>query len=172
MAVSTVVTSRPTFEIGQEIEVGEDRIRGEVLEVTTRSLVLGLKDGSHLHVPHADLLESPVRVFTTGKPRRSSLEVSIPFSVDVDQAERVILEALGDSEAVLADPPLEVIVEGYDAGVRLSVRFWHGDTMSESTRATDQAGRAIRRALSHSGIGTAVPALEVRVEPGSGSGAS
>ena len=29
---------------------------GEVLEVTTRSLVLGLKDGSHLHLPHADLL--------------------------------------------------------------------------------------------------------------------
>lgn len=159
MAIGVVLSSRPAFGVGDDVEIGDQR--GEVIEITGRSLLLRLRDGRRVHIPNRDVLEGTVTVYTIDRARRTELDVTIPYATDIDVAERVILDALRGPDAIVADPPPAVRAREFTEGVRLSVRFWHGSSIRDGNRALDQAIRAIKRALDAAGIGMAVPQIDV-----------
>jgi small conductance mechanosensitive channel len=52
LAAAVVVTTRPAFGVGDEVQV--DKWRDEVVEVTSRSVVLRTRDGRRVHLPQRD----------------------------------------------------------------------------------------------------------------------
>lgn len=72
LGASLIITSRPAFSLGDEIEV--DGYIGEVIEITSRSTVLRHRDGRRLHLPNADILANTVTVYTIEASRRSSID--------------------------------------------------------------------------------------------------
>lgn len=160
IGASVVLTTRPAYQIGDEIEVLDQR--GEVVDVTSRSTVLRLRDGRRLHVPNTTMLTEPVIVSSTAQPRRSTLELAVEERSDIDALERLVLDALARLSEVLAEPPPRVLARGIRGGaVHLEVRFWHGSRIVEENRARDRAVRAIGAALTAAGIPSAMDQITI-----------
>lgn len=155
LGASVVLTTRPAYTIGDEIEVlGR---RGEVVDVTSRSTVLRLRDGGRFHVPNATMIAEPVVVSSTAQPRRTTLELAVAERTDVSAVEHAVLDALTAVAEVLAEPAPRVLARGIRGGaVHVEVRFWHGSRIAEENRARDRAVRAVCTALAAAGIPSAM----------------
>jgi small-conductance mechanosensitive channel len=156
LAAGFVLSSRHGFNVGDQIRV--DDLDGEILEITTRSTVLRLRDGRRAHLPNKGLVDKTVVVYTTEQRRRTAVDVAIDARADIDTAERVILDALAEDDVIAKDPAPRVRARGFARGVQqLSVRFWHASDLGSGTTAQDHAVRRIKRALGDAGIDLATP---------------
>lgn len=160
LAASAVLVARPAFGVGDEVEI-ED-YRGEIIEFTGRSTILRLRDGRRVHIPNTEVIQQIVVVYTTDQARRTSLDVTVHYDTDIDEADRVILAAIASQPSIFADPAPSVRARELTHGVRLSVQFWHDSRISEGNRAQDQAVRVIKTAFARTGIALAAPELEIR----------
>ena len=77
-------------------------------------------------VPCAQVLATNIVNHTTLGRRRTTLEVSVGYDADLEQARSLLLETVTTVDGVLERPPPEVWVEAFaDSGIALAVRFWH-----------------------------------------------
>ncbi|MDH3226915.1 MAG: mechanosensitive ion channel family protein [Thermoleophilia bacterium] len=160
LAAAVVVTTRPAFGVGDEIEVLAHK--GEVLEVTARSVVLRLRNGQRVHVPNNTLLSEVVTVISTDRPRRTEITFEVEEHQDIDRLERLSLAAIAGL-ANVADEPAPVL-RARDLGsgaVTVAIRFWHDSRISSEIQATDEAVRALRRLYAAEGITTDTERLSV-----------
>ncbi len=155
-AIGVVIASRPAFDVGDEIGVGD--IVGEVIEITQRSVVVRLRDGSRVHIPNADVLSENVIVLSTDVERRSTVDVKLAYNTVIADAERVIRAALADVDGLLRVGSIRAV--SLDGCVELSIRFWHESSIDAANQVTDGVIRAVYGALQGAGIEGA-PSLEV-----------
>jgi len=117
----TILLDRP-FRPGDRIRLATGEI-GDVLEVGTRSTRLRLLDQNMLIVPNSELVNS--RVVNYNFPSHSanlSVEVTIAYGSDLEQAKRIVLEAVkGQTE--VTEPPGAVLLTAF-AGSGLSLTAW------------------------------------------------
>jgi small conductance mechanosensitive channel len=161
LASGLMLTTRPAFGVGDEIEI--DGVSGEIIEFTDRSTVLRLGDGRRVHMPNSQVIASTVTVYTTDQARRSSVELAVSETVDIDQAEVVILEALAGLAAVLPEPSPVVQARSLDEGVGLVLKVWHSSDIRSANMAIDQTIRAVKPALEAAGMPLA-PSFDGRIE--------
>lgn len=143
MAAGAALSTRPAFDVGDEIEV--DEVVGEVIEITNRSTVIRQRDATMVYIPNVNMLEKTVRVFTVDRDRRSAVDVTIGFEADIDHAETVLRSALADIDTI----------------TRIgSIRFWHQSGLQSGNDARDDAVRTIKTTLEEERIRLA-PTAEV-----------
>lgn len=132
-AAGILLQTRRPVAIGDEIEVSGHS--GEVIEMNSRAVVIATYDGRQIHVPNADLLQSPLANHTAAGARRSELEVRC--SVGPDRAETVmgdVLDAVRKASGVLADPlPTVHAIAIEKSRLTLLLRIWHEPTSSKPT---------------------------------------
>lgn len=157
-ASSVLIASRPAFGVGDEICV--DDVVGEVIEITERSVVLRRRDGVRVHVPNGDVLTKMVTVYSTRSDRRSVVDVKLAVGTDIDQADRVIRDALDDVQEITRVGA--VWATSLESCVGMSVRFWHSASIEAGQRATDAVIRALQRAFESAEIRGA-PSIEVQI---------
>ena len=168
LAASVVLTSRPAYGVGDEIEVLGHL--GEVIEVTNRSTVIRLRRraaGPHPQHDHAhrDGRSSP----RPSDPRRATLELAVDERADAAELERVVLAALTGVDEVLKEPAPVVLARSIDGGAaHVEARFWHGARISEESRARDRAVRVLLAALRAAGIPTATDQVTMVTDPAAG----
>ena len=150
------IASRPAFDVGDEIGVGG--VVGEVLEITERSVVVRLRDGSRVHIPNAEVISEKVTVFSTDAERRSTVEVRLVHDTDIDVAERVIRAALADADGMLRIGSIRAV--SINGCVQLSIRFWHESSITSAIRTSDAVARTVHRALRQAGL-RSVPFFEI-----------
>ena len=161
LASGVVLTLRPSFGVGDEIEI--DGLRGEIIEFTDRTTVLRLRDGRRVHMPNSEVVQRTIIVYTTDRARRSSIELAISEHADIPAVESTILQTLANVEAILDEPPPSVRVLSLGDDIKFSVRFWHNSDIGSGNLAIDQFIRAIKPALDNAGI-TFAESLEVRFD--------
>ena len=159
-AAGVALATATGFGIGDEI--GVRGIEGEVIEITGRSTVFRLRNGTRVHIPNTKMIDEDVVVFTTEQKRRSDFDLEVGGQHTVESVEKVILDALAAVEVVATDPAPRVRARGVGvASVKLSVRVWHKSDLGSASEALDQAVRAVALALDAAGMALANRELEV-----------
>jgi small-conductance mechanosensitive channel len=159
-AAGVALATATGFGIGDEI--GVRGVEGEFIEISGRSTVLRLRNGTRVHLPNTKMIDEDIVVFTTEQKRRSEIDLEVGGHHTVESVEKVILGALAAVEVVASDPAPRVRARGFGvASVKLSVRVWHKSDLGSASEAIDRAVRAIAHALDAAGMALANRELEV-----------
>lgn len=165
LAAAVVIATRPAFSVGDEIEVLDHT--GEVLEVTSRSVVLRLRDGRRVHIPNSTVLSEVVTVISTDSPRRTEITFELPEHEDLERLQRLSMAAISSLEHVAGDPA--PVLKARDLGggaVMVAIRFWHDSRISSEISATHEVVSALARVYAAEGITTDTERLLVTLRSG------
>jgi small-conductance mechanosensitive channel len=80
------------FRIGEEISV--DGLTGVVQEIQARATLLKTSDGFPVVIPNSNIYTQKVTIYNSYDARRTTVEFGIGFRDDLDEARRLIVEAV------------------------------------------------------------------------------
>jgi small-conductance mechanosensitive channel len=150
-AAGLVLTVRPAFTVGDQIEISGER--GVVLEIGSHTTVLRTVDGVRIHIPNTHMLGELTRVYTAFDSRRAEFDITLDGSVDLKEALATILDALGGVDHVVADPAPDVVASAFSGDdMTVTVRVWYPSSMTSDRQAVDAAIRAVDQAIVDAGI--------------------
>ncbi len=156
VGASMILHVRQPFTVGDQVMI--DDHRGEVLQISARSVRILAADGRHVHLPNRWVLDQPIVNLTVEGRRLTSFVAGVDYTTDLDHARAVAVEAVASADGVLEDPAAEVLVDELaDSTINLTCRFWHDPTFVSEIRARDAAIRAVKRAFDADGIVIAFP---------------
>jgi small conductance mechanosensitive channel len=147
-----VLTVRPSFAIGDQIEVMDTR--GTVLKIASHSTVLESVDGVKSYIPNTSMLGEMVHVYTAADARRSQFDMSLAAGTDIAKALGTISKSLATADGVLSDPAPEVLATRLDQDAMIvTARFWYSSKLKTDIAPVSAAILAVRSALDDAGIG-------------------
>ncbi len=148
------------FKLGDEISVSN--YEGVVQEIQTRATLIKTYDGYLVVIPNATIYTQSVKIFNAYDVRRTAIDIGIGYGDDIDEARRLIVEALSEVEGVLSDPPPSVVATTFaDSSVTLRARWWTGSRRADMMRVRDRVIPAVRRKLGENGIDLPYPTQQV-----------
>jgi len=168
-----VLTVRPSFGVGDQIEVLDTR--GTVREIGSHSTVLESVDGVRSYIPNTSMLGEMVHVYTAADARRAQFDMSLAAGTDIAKALGIILQSLTTADGVLSDPAAEVLASRLDQDAMIvTARFWYSSKQKTDKVPVSAAILAVRSALDDAGIelGGATTGIDVANEPTSSGDAS
>src|SRR5205085_6846760 len=113
-------------------------------------------------IPNSAIYTQSVKIFNAYGVRRTAIDVGIGYGDDVDEARRLMLEAISSVEGVLSEPPPSVVTKAFgDSSISLRARWWTKSRRSEMVRVRDRVIPAIRRRLGENGIDLPYPTRQV-----------
>jgi small conductance mechanosensitive channel len=158
---SLILRLRRPFKKGDQVSTNS--VEGTVEGVSWRTVELRTFDGERAFVPCAEVLSKPVINHTAMGRRRTALGLEVGYDTDLEQARKVLLEALRSAPGVLQDPEPEVWLEEFaEGGVRFALRFWHAPDAETFWRARSEVGMAARLALHQADIEISGPEMTLR----------
>ena len=89
-----VLTMRPSFGVGDQIEVMDTR--GPACEIGSHSTVLESVDGVKSYIPNTSMLGEMVHVYTAADARRAQFDMSLAAGTDIAKALGIILQVAHD----------------------------------------------------------------------------
>lgn len=117
-----ILLYRP-FKIGDQIKI--DEFEGTVEEINVRATKIKTYDGERVVIPNSDLYMKAVLVRTAFPFRRTKILVGIGYDEDHEQARRILLGVLKDTEGVLDMPEPDVEVnELADSSINMRLLYW------------------------------------------------
>ncbi|HEX3620715.1 MAG TPA: mechanosensitive ion channel family protein [Acidimicrobiales bacterium] len=158
---SIILQLRRPFRRGDQVKL--DDCEGTVEEINFRTVVLRTYEGQRVLVPCAQVLSTPITNHTTLGRRRTTLEVSVAYDADLEEARAVLLRAAHTVDGVLDHPSPEVWVESFgDSGIPLAMRFWHAPDAATLWRVRSAVAVAAKQALDAAGIAIPFPQRVLR----------
>jgi small conductance mechanosensitive channel len=98
---------------------------GTVENIETRATTIRTYDGRRIVIPNSELFTNSVTVNTAFDARRIEYDVGIGYGDDVNEAKRLMLEAIYSVDDVLRDPAADVLVlELAESSVNIRARWW------------------------------------------------
>jgi len=111
------------FQIGDQIVFKE--FEGTVENIQTRATMIKTYDGRRIVIPNSELFTNPVTVNTAFDNRRLEYDIGIGYGDDIDEARRLILEAMSETDRVLKNPaPDAIVVNLTGSTVNIRARWW------------------------------------------------
>lgn len=136
---------------------------GTVENIETRATTIRTYDGRRIVIPNSELFTNSVTVNTAFDARRIEYDVGIGYGDDVEQAKRLMLEAIQSVDEVLRDPAPDVLVfELAESSINIRARWW----IKPPRRADDLGSRdavltAIKNKLTANGIDLPFPTQQI-----------
>lgn len=98
---------------------------GTVENIQTRATTIRTYDGRRIVIPNSELFTNSVTVNTALENRRLEYDIGIGYGDDIDEAKRLMLEAIHSVDVVLKDPAPDVLVmELAESSVNIRARWW------------------------------------------------
>lgn len=111
------------FQIDDQI-VFKD-FEGTVENIQTRATTIKTYDGRRIVIPNSELFTNSVTVNTAFDNRRLEYDIGIGYGDNIDEARRLILEAIHETDRVLEHPaPDAIVVELGGSTVNIRARWW------------------------------------------------
>jgi small conductance mechanosensitive channel len=111
------------FQVGDWVSV--EGQYGSINEITMRSTRIRTVRNTYVVIPNSSIINSVLTNHSKHGATRVDIPIGIAYKEHIPTARRVILEALGAIEGVLADPSPDVVVtELGDSSVNMEVRVW------------------------------------------------
>ena len=151
-----LILYRQPFRQGDQIASGG--FEGTVESIKARATLIRTYDGQRVVIPNSDIYTRTVTVRTAFPARRSEYDVGIGYGDRIEEACRVILDAIGKLEGVARNPPPDAIPWALDAStVNIKVRWWTDSRRASVVQMQGRVIGAIKRALSDAGIDLPFP---------------
>ncbi len=145
-----ILWQRP-FQIGDHIIVGSEQ--GKVEFIAVRTTNLRTDDGELILIPNGALYTSAITIREAGEHRRMTLSLCLPYTVDLDNAEAIILDAVRSTKSVVSDPHPQVLAsEMLPDGIKVDAAFWLNTGEYNPLGALDRCVTAVHTALKQNGI--------------------
>jgi small-conductance mechanosensitive channel len=156
---------RRPFDAGHQVSV--NGFEGTVESINLRETGLVGFDGVRIHLPNSGVWSNPIVNYTELGQRRTTLEVGVSYSTDLDHAQEVILDVMRNIEGLDDNPAPEAFVEEFgDSGIQFAVRFWHGADFAIEWRVRDRLARALKKRFDAEAITIPFPQRDVHlIEP-------
>lgn len=150
------------FTVGDWVRIG-DRV-GKVFDITMRSTRIQTEQNTYLIIPNKTIIDQMVDNFSKYGHLRIDVPVSIAYSASIQRAREVLVRAVSALPGVLADPPVEVVVDDLAAsGVVLQIEAWVGNAeQGESVR--DAMRETAKLTLDEAGIEMPFPHLQLHID--------
>lgn len=147
-----ILQARRPFYIGDEVET--QQYRGRVTDITSRAVRIRTFSGEDLFLPNSEVLGSAIVNQTRPGSRRLNVGVGVAYGTDLDQACKVVEEAVRNIHGVrdTPAPPRCFVLEFAESSVNLELMIWHDPPELTMWRIRSEAVSAIHRAFSEAGI--------------------
>lgn len=157
-----ILLSEP-FKIGDDIIVSG--MEGTVEDIQIRATFLRSPDGRRLVIPNATVYTSPVTVNTAYTSRRCEFMVGIGYEVNVEQAQKIILDILNRDPNILTQPSFSVNISTLaDFSINLTVRWWVNTTEITTATSISQIQQQVVHAFNANAISIPYPIQEVKIQ--------
>jgi small conductance mechanosensitive channel len=111
------------FQIDDQIVFND--FEGTVENIETRATTIRTYDGRRIVIPNSELFINSVTVNTAFDSRRMEYDVGIGYGDNIDEAKRLMLEAIYSVDEVLRDPAPDVLaLELAESSVNIRARWW------------------------------------------------
>jgi small-conductance mechanosensitive channel len=148
------------FRIGEEIAV--DGLTGFVQEIQARATLLKTSDGFLVVIPNSNIYTQKVTIYNSYDARRTSFEFAVGFRDDLDEARRLVVEAIKGVDGVLDKPaPSAICVRIAASGVVLRARWWTDAKNTDDVAVRDRVIAAVKKTLLENGIEIAYPTQQI-----------
>lgn len=147
-----IILLRREMRIGDFIEC--QGIEGEVEDILVRETHIRLTDDQLVIVPNSMLFKNPLRILTDRSHRRTTIICGVAYGEDVDEARKVIAEAVRGCPGVLTDDkPIQIFAQEFaDSSVNFEVTWWTGSTPLDVRQSRDAVVAAVKKALDEAAI--------------------
>lgn len=149
------------FQIDDQI-VFKD-FEGTVENIQTRATTIRTYDGRRVVVPNSELFINAVTVNTAFEHRRLQYDIGIGYGDNIDEARRLILEAMHETDGVLETPaPDAIVVELAGSSVNLRARWWiDPPRRADALDLQDRVLMNIKNKLTANGIDLPFPTQQI-----------
>lgn len=122
---------------------------GTVENIETRATTIRTYDGRRIVIPNSELFTNSVTVNTAYENRRLEYDIGIGYGDDIEEAKRLMLEAIHSVDGVLQDPAPDVLVmELAESSVNIRARWWiKPPRRADALDARDKVITAIKQKL-------------------------
>ncbi|MES1026391.1 mechanosensitive ion channel family protein [Gloeocapsa sp. BRSZ] len=136
---------------------------GTVENIETRATTIRTYDGRRIVIPNSELFTNSVTVNTAFDARRIEYDVGIGYGDDVNEAKRLMLEAIYSVDDVLRDPTPDVLVlELAESSVNIRARWWiKPPRRMDDLNSRDKVISAIKQKLVENGIDLPYPTRQI-----------
>lgn len=156
---------RRPFRVRDQISSGD--FEGTVMDVNLRTVEMVTYDGLTVYLPNAEVLKKPIVNFTRTPLNRTSVDVGLAYDTDLDRAREVLLAVCQEAEGVVANPGVEVWVDGFgESSINCAVRYWHASDIASRWRVRNAVATAVKRGLDEAGMVIAFPQRTLWFGPG------
>ena len=157
-----ILFERP-IRVGDVVTVGETD--GVVARIQIRATTIRNWDKKELLVPNKEFITGRLLNWSlSDQMNRILIYVGIAYGSDVDQALQLLEEAACEHANVLADPPPQVVFEGFgDSALNLSLRCYLSSLDYRLITMSD-INRAINRKFAAADIGIPFPQRDVHLD--------
>jgi small-conductance mechanosensitive channel len=157
---SLLLSVQKPFKIDDVIEI-DGRI-GVVKQVTARATTLVDFNGDHIQIPNATVYKNVIRNLTANPKSRGQFIIGIGYDSSIVQAQQLAIKVLDSTDAVLADPEPQVLVDILASStVNLKVYFWVDTHQHSINKVASFLMRTIMREFEHQGISMPDDAREI-----------
>ncbi len=146
-----LIMIREKMRIGDIIEC--EGIEGKVEAINLRETYVRKPSNEVTIVPNSILFKNPVEVFTDMTGRRHQVVCGVAYDSDLDEAARVIEQAVEKCDKVDTAKRIDVFAKEFGASsVDFLIRWWSGSAPRDGHESRDQVVRAVKAALDEAGI--------------------
>ena len=122
------MASNKPFSIGDSVEI--NGMSGTVQAIKLRTTEIRTFDGNDLIIPNKQVLQNPIKNYTTSPSRRVDLAVGISYNDDLKKVKEVVVNSISEIDGIITDQGVEVFfTEFAGSSINFDVRFWIPFTM-------------------------------------------
>ena len=146
-----ILLFQKSFSVGHII--GYEEFTGEILSIDMRSVTIQTVDGQIAYIPNSNIFTTTIINYSQATKRRITLESGIPYTTEIDTAEKAVLEALNKIPGILDDPPPDVSFHTFGKDkIGMTIHYWIDPKKSSLVTAKDNGIKAIKAAFKELGI--------------------
>ena len=147
-----IMIDRP-FRIGDRIEIQDLDTWGDVVDIGLRSTRVRTRDNRMVIVPNSVIGKSLIVNHSYPDTQyRIQIHVGVAYGTDIEEARKVLIEAVSKVDGVLSDRPVEALfLEFGDSALIFRVRWWL-ESYIDTRRMFDSVNTAMYNALNEAGI--------------------
>lgn len=130
---------------------------GTVQHIHLRYTTMRSFQGQTIVIPNKQILEDSLVNYTVNDERRVDLECGVSYSDDLEEVERVAVEAI--KKNVDSTKPIDVVFHEFgDSSINFTLRFWVDDAQHKNyLQLKSRAVKALKKAFDEAGINIPFP---------------
>lgn len=160
-----VILSERSLRIGDTVRV--DNFEGVVADIKTRYTLIRSLSGRESIVPNEKLIAERIENLSLADPKvLLSTDVSVAYDSDVDEVQRVLLEAARNTPRVIAEPePAARLLRFGADGLEWTLQFWIEDPANGQSNVKSDVNLRILKGLREAGIAIPFPQRVLHMQP-------